>query len=45
MSVPIHVLSFSDQVVELIYSTQIKKRFADVDIAISCGDLTYYYVE
>jgi len=45
MSGPIHVLSFSDQVVELIYSTQIKKRFADVDIAISCGDLPYYYVE
>jgi Icc-related predicted phosphoesterase len=41
----IHVLSISDRVVEIIYSQQIKQRFGDVDLILSCGDLPYYYIE
>lgn len=39
------VLSVSDRIEEIIYSTQIRERFADVDFVISCGDLPYYYTE
>jgi len=38
-------LSLSDKESSLIYSPQIKKLFSDVDLAISCGDLSYYYLE
>lgn len=39
------ILTVSDKELGLIYSPKIKKRFADVDLAISCGDLSYYYLE
>ncbi len=38
-------LSLSDVVVSFIYSPAVRKRFLDVDLAIGCGDLPYYYQE
>jgi Icc-related predicted phosphoesterase len=42
---PYKVLSLSDKHVDSIYSSQVKTRFADVDLILGCGDLTYYYLE
>jgi Icc-related predicted phosphoesterase len=39
------LLTVSDKEVPLIYSPQIKRRFRDIDLAISSGDLSYYYLE
>ncbi|HET89325.1 MAG TPA: metallophosphoesterase [Chloroflexi bacterium] len=39
------ILAVSDQVVEGIYSLQIRERFGDVDLVVSCGDLPYSYLE
>ena len=40
-----NLLTVSDVESSLIYNPNIKKRFHDVDLAISCGDLSYYYLE
>ncbi len=42
---PIHALSISDRVVDIIYSRHIQQRFGDIDLVLSCGDLPYYYIE
>ena len=39
------VLSLSDKQIDSIYSSQVKTRFADVDLILGCGDLAYYYLE
>lgn len=39
------LLTVSDKELPIIYSSNIKTRFKDVDLAISCGDLSYYYLE
>jgi Icc-related predicted phosphoesterase len=39
------ILCISDQVVPLIYSTNARGRFSDIDLVLSCGDLPYYYLE
>jgi Icc-related predicted phosphoesterase len=39
------ILALSDRVVDLIYSPQLKERYADVDLVVGCGDLPYYYLE
>lgn len=39
------ILAVSDRLVENIYSLQIRERFGDVDMVLSCGDLPYYYLE
>ena len=39
------ILALSDQVVAGIYSPNIRERFGDVDIVVSCGDLPYAYLE
>jgi Icc-related predicted phosphoesterase len=39
------VLTISDEVVPVVYSLQIKERFADVQLVFACGDLPYYYLE
>ena len=41
----LRVLSVSDRVEEVIYSPNLRQRFKNIDFAISCGDLPYYYVE
>lgn len=40
-----NILTLSDKECVRIYSPQIKSRFENVDIAISCGDLSYFYLE
>jgi hypothetical protein len=39
------LLTLSDIELPQIYSHKIKDRFGDVELAISCGDLSYYYLE
>ncbi|HLE15609.1 MAG TPA: metallophosphoesterase [Anaerolineales bacterium] len=39
------ILSLSDIADDLIYSPQVSRRFAEVDLILSCGDLPYYYLE
>lgn len=39
------ILSLSDTIVPFIYSTQVRKRFKNVDLILGCGDLKYYYLE
>jgi Icc-related predicted phosphoesterase len=39
------LLTVSDKEISLVYSAQIKQRFNDVDLALSAGDLSYYYLE
>jgi Icc-related predicted phosphoesterase len=39
------VLSLSDKIIDSIYSSQVKERFAGVDLILGCGDLSYYYLE
>ena len=39
------ILAISDIELPLIYGPSIRERFHDVDLAISCGDLPYYYLE
>ncbi len=41
----IKILAVSDQVDPRVYSTSLKDRFGDVDLVISCGDLSYLYLE
>jgi Icc-related predicted phosphoesterase len=39
------ILSLSDKQVDMIYSSQVRERFGDVDLILGCGDLAYYYLE
>jgi Icc-related predicted phosphoesterase len=39
------ILALSDEVVDSIYSPQIKSKFAGVDLVLGCGDLPFYYLE
>jgi Icc-related predicted phosphoesterase len=41
----VKILAVSDRVVKGIYSPHIRERFGDVDMVISCGDLSYSYLE
>ncbi len=41
----VSTLSLSDVKRSLIYGSQIRTQFADVDLVIGCGDLPYYYLE
>jgi uncharacterized protein len=41
----VKILALSDVELPQIYSPQIKNRFKDVDLIISCGDLPPYYLE
>lgn len=40
-----NLLTVSDKECSIIYCTRIKKYFGDIDLAVSCGDLSYYYLE
>jgi len=40
-----NLLTVSDKECNRVYSPQIKGRFKDVDLAIGCGDLSYFYLE
>jgi Icc-related predicted phosphoesterase len=39
------ILTVSDKVEGVIYSSAIKRLFADVDLVLGCGDLPHYYLE
>jgi uncharacterized protein len=39
------ILSISDVELDYLYSTQVMTRFKDVDMVISCGDLSHCYLE
>jgi len=39
------ILTVSDQVDPQVYSDNLKDRFGDVEFVISCGDLSYMYLE
>ncbi|MEN6522724.1 MAG: metallophosphoesterase [Anaerolineaceae bacterium] len=39
------ILAVSDQELATIYSPQIRERFKDINLVVSCGDLPYYYLE
>jgi Icc-related predicted phosphoesterase len=39
------ILSVSDKVDELLYSSALKRLFSDVDLILACGDLPHYYLE
>jgi Icc-related predicted phosphoesterase len=41
----VKILAISDEVVDFIYSPQIKDKYADVDLVLGCGDLPFYYLE
>jgi Icc-related predicted phosphoesterase len=38
-------LALSDEVVPIVYSLSIKRRFEHVRLVVGCGDLPYYYLE
>ncbi len=40
-----NLLTVSDKESPLLYSPLIRHRFSDVDVVISCGDLSYFYLE
>lgn len=40
-----NLLTVSDVERSLIYSPHIRERFHDIDLVISCGDLSYFYLE
>jgi len=39
------LLAVSDQVVDNLYTVDVKDRFGDVDLILGCGDLPYSYLE
>lgn len=39
------ILTISDEIVPAIYSLNVKQRFPEVGMILSCGDLPYYYIE
>jgi Icc-related predicted phosphoesterase len=39
------ILTISDEIVPAIYSLNLKQRYPEVELILSCGDLPYYYVE
>lgn len=39
------ILTVSDKVEEVVYSSAIKRLFGDVDLVLGCGDLPFYYLE
>ncbi len=39
------ILALSDEVVELVYSPEVKAHYGNVDLVLGCGDLPFYYLE
>jgi Icc-related predicted phosphoesterase len=39
------ILAVSDKVVGNLYSSDVKRKYPDVDLIIGCGDLPFYYLE
>lgn len=41
----VKILAVSDRIVPFIHSSEVKRRFADVDLIVGCGDLPSHYLE
>jgi Icc-related predicted phosphoesterase len=41
----VKILVLSDHVADALYSRNVRERFGDVDLLLSCGDLPYSYLE
>lgn len=39
------ILTISDEVAKTIYNSEMRERFRDVGMVLSCGDLPFYYLE
>lgn len=39
------ILAISDQIIDRLYSTSVTETYPDIDVIISCGDLSYEYLE
>jgi Icc-related predicted phosphoesterase len=39
------ILSVSDVELEVMYNKNLKERFPDIDLVVSCGDLPFHYLE
>lgn len=39
------ILAVSDEVADGIYTPTLKKKYADIDLVIGCGDLPFFYLE
>lgn len=39
------ILAVSDKVVGNLYSSDVRKKYPDIDLIIGCGDLPFYYLE
>lgn len=39
------ILALSDEVVEHLYTPELKERFPDIDFIVGCGDLPFFYLE
>ncbi|MCP4419685.1 MAG: metallophosphoesterase [Chloroflexi bacterium] len=39
------ILAVSDQVMDHLYSSNVQKRYPNIDLIIGCGDLPFYYLE
>lgn len=39
------ILAVSDRVIDRLYSSDVGRRFPDVDLILGCGDLPFYYLE
>jgi len=39
------ILALTDKVANRVYSPNIRRRYAEVDLVVGCGDLPYYYLE
>ncbi|MFQ5435416.1 MAG: metallophosphoesterase [Anaerolineae bacterium] len=39
------ILAVSDQVLDQLYSPNVKEHYPDIDLIIGCGDLPFYYLE
>jgi Icc-related predicted phosphoesterase len=39
------ILIVSDRIEEFLYGPQLREKFGDVELVLSCGDLPFYYLE
>lgn len=39
------ILAVSDQVLKLLYCSDVRQKYPDIDLIIGCGDLPFYYLE
>ncbi len=45
MAAAMKVLAVSDRVLDRLYNSKVRERYAGVELLIGCGDLPYYYLD